>query len=502
MNKSRITYQRMLACLLLVLIFCSVLIVVNNLLKYFKRSEPSKNLFIEVSNQFDHHHPQVKWLEDAKDIGGEINPYLRKEIEQAYLDAWAVSNLYSITKESSGLPEHFTDPLVEKITQPTNSDLAFQIEKSDLNHELQLKFISLDKQVVSFKDSNVRLLSKIETHNSPIIMDEIFEYSVLMILSDGRWKIDKLVCETQSETADAEGWQINVDTDNINGINYYPQKHPWTKFWTHYSPETTSTDLEIISQLGFNSVRIFIPYHNFGGPHIPARNLETLDGFLENCAQNDLKAIITLFDFPVGFELIKYSGYDRHMNILFDRYKDNETILAWDLKNEPDLDFEVHGKEKVIRWLDFISTQAKKYNSSQAITIGWANIENASILADKLDFVSFHNYDKPQELNQKINELRLKLNDSKLLLSEYGMNTYKGLWPGGHSEKQQREYIFAVQEIINKNKIGGMLWTLYDWDEAPSEVFGWKPWIKAQQTNYGIVKTDGSYKPSAEQIKK
>jgi len=210
----------------------------------------------------------------------------------------------------------------------------------------------------------------------------------------------------------------------------------------------------------------------------------------------------TLFDFPVGFELLKYTGYDRHLRILLERYADSETIIAWDLKNEPDLDFQFHKKEDVLDWLDFIIKQAKKYDPNHPLTVGWAHPENAHYLSENLDFVSFHYYLSLKELADVTKEVKSMCSDKQILVSEYGMTSYDGFWPGSHSESEQTQYIAGVNEFLLDQDMGGMLWSLYDFDEAPSDIFGWKPWIKASQKKFGIIKADGSQKPSAKQIKK
>lgn len=513
MSKGTYPIQRILAAILAVFVLGFIVLTLSKVFSYYKISSQIVNVYDKVVSEFDHHHPHLKWLPDGENIVGKINPFLRKEIQSAYLKAWASSNLSIRDQKDLGLEEHFTDELRYKISQHLNEESAIhnqdsrnrnvKIESIDLNHEIELKFVSFDKQVVSFTDSNVKTLQRIGATNKTAVHESIYNYKVVMTLDDGKWRINKMIRGNiikDSLAVQRDLFPINIAA--IKGINYYPQKYPWKKFWGAFPVDTIEEDFKIINDLGFNTVRIFIPFNAFGGPHIQSAHLNKLDKLIEIAEKNNLKLMPTLFDFPVGFELLKYTGYDRHLKILLERYSDSKTIAAWDLKNEPDLDFQFHRKEYVLDWLEYIIKQAKKYDPHHPITIGWAHPENAHYLSDELDFVSFHYYLELSKLGEIAKNVQSQSPDKQILVSEYGMTSYDGLWPGSRSESEQTQYIAGVNEYLGKNRMGGILWSLYDYDEAPSDIFGWKPWIKASQKKFGIIKADGSQKPSAKQIKK
>ena len=504
MNSKAHYIQRFFAAIVLIMALVAMTALFSKVFSNYKKSTGTVNIYQKLSSEFDHHHPHLRWLPDDDNIEGNINPYLRKEIMSAYLKSWASANLSQFKQQDFGLVEHFTDDLRRKINPENFHQLKPSIiESTDLNHEIKLHFISYDKQVVSFTDKNVRVLNRYKTGDKTTLSEESFSYEVVMTLDDGVWRIDKMLSIPSDKPQKTETAQVlKLKPSNIKGINYYPSQYPWKKFWEHYPEDTVAQDLKVMKSLGFNTVRIFIPFIEFGGPYIPEERFKKLDHFLSEARKNKIYVMPTLFDFPVGFELIKYTGYDRYLKSIMNRYHDNRMIIAWDIKNEPDLDFEYHSEEIVLDWLSFIIVQIRKYDKFHPITIGWAHPENAHHLHQDLDFISFHYYRSLEELENEIKNLKAKTQTTKLVVSEYGMTTYDGIFPGGHTEKEQSEYIAAFKQYLKKNKIGYCLWSLYDYSEAPSDVFGWKPWIKANQKQFGIIKADGSLKPSALKIKK
>ena len=213
---------------------------------------------------------------------------------------------------------------------------------------------------------------------------------------------------------------------------------------------------------------------------------------MKTATAKQIDLVPTLFDFPIGYNLDKYPIYDRHLETILTRYDTYSCISFWDLKNEADLDFKYHGEEATMEWLAFIIERAKVY-TSKPITIGWSDWNYAHLFCGKLDIASFHYYKELADFEEAI--ISVKINcDNTIIVSEFGMSTYSGLWPGGHSESEQKNYLDGINEILDEQEVQGMVWCLYDYDHAPKDVFGWKPWIRAGQKHFGILLRNGEQK--------
>jgi len=142
-------------------------------------------------NQLSTHNPVCKWLADDSDIKGKMNPYLRKEIEESYLDSWGILNLSIRHKTDLGLRENFTDKKAKQLTGMLSSQDS--IIREDRSHNLHLHFISYDKQVVSFTDKDVVLSTHIKSISGSILKMDTSDYKVIMTLNDGKWRVNKFI---------------------------------------------------------------------------------------------------------------------------------------------------------------------------------------------------------------------------------------------------------------------------------------------------------------------
>ena len=88
-------------------------------------------------------------------------------------------------------------------------------------------------------------------------------------------------------------------------------------------------------------------------------------------------------------------------------------------------------------------------------------------------------------------------------MGEFGVTSYDGFWkPFGSSEEKQANYYKEIQDIITKNKIPFLSWTLYDFEEVPNNVVGKLPWRVNPQKEFGFINIKGEKKPSFKYITK
>ena len=180
---------------------------------------------------------------------------------------------------------------------------------------------------------------------------ETSTYKMVFLLEDGFWRIRHLVKEN-SKPYEAQTAKIETDSLIIKGINYYPKATPWNMFGDAFAKDTIANDFKIIKDAGLNSVRIFVQYDDFGKADVNPKKLEKLKQTLDAAEENNLKVVLTLFDFYGDYSVMNWTLNQRHAETIVSTFKDHKAIIAWDIKNEPNLDFESRGKDMVIAWLD------------------------------------------------------------------------------------------------------------------------------------------------------
>jgi len=466
-------------------------------------ADRSKMLHTEIK-KIDQYLPEIVWS-PLENEGRLIDEQTLKKIENDYLDAWYVKLVAYNTGETTGIKDYYTESARENIFNfvSLNKEQKIHLESTTLEHHPSLEFFSEDGQLAVITDRNVKEYKRLYKKETFLLeTNETATYKVILLLEDGFWRIRHLVKEAVAETQNTSK-SIDVSNLDIKGINYYPKASPWDMFGDKFSLDVVSKDFKIIKDAGLNTIRIFVPYEDFGKANIDSSKLKKLIRTLNVAESNNLKVIVTLFDFYGDYSVLDWTLNERHAEAIVLKLKDHKALLAWDIKNEPNLDFDSRGKEKVMAWLSNMTDFVKSVDTLHAVTIGWSNTESASLLKNKVDFVSFHYYEDIDKLQEQYKQLKTKIVNKPIVLGEYGLSSYRGIWnPLGNSEQNQAEYHKKVQGIFAKNNISFISWTLYDFTEIPKEVVGRLPWRKRAQEHFGFINQNGETKPAFKYISK
>ena len=466
-------------------------------------ADRSKMLHTEIK-KVEQYIPKLKW-EPLENEGRPMDHENLKALQNDYLDAWYVKQVAYKTNKTAGIKDYYTDSARKNLYAfiELNKAENITLEATTLKHNPTLEFFSEDGQLAVVTDKNVVEYKRIFKAEKLVLeTKEKATYKMVFLLEDGFWRIRHMVKET-SEIYHPEIKPVSVDSVDIKGINYYPQAHPWAMFGEQFSTDIISKDFKIIKDAGLNSVRLFVPYDDFGKAAVQPKKLEKLIKTFDIAEKQKLKIVLTLFDFYGDYSVMNWTLNQRHAETIVNALKNHNALLAWDIKNEPNLDFESRGQDLVIAWLENMIDLVKSVDHKHPVTIGWSNTQNASILKDKVDLVSFHYYEDLDELDEAINTLKTNIPDKPLVLQEFGLSSYRGLWnPFGHSEDDQAEYHQKMQEHIAAHKLHYMSWTLYDFIEIPTEVVGRLPWRKQAQEHFGFLNQNGETKPAFKFITK
>lgn len=286
--------------------------------------------------------------------------------------------------------------------------------------------------------------------------------------------------------------------NKIKGFNYYPQHSPWDTFGEAFDPDILQADFQLIRNMGFNTLRIFVQYDDFGGATVKSDKLKKLNTVLTLASKQGLGVIVTLFDFYNAYDPEQLENNYLHLTTLITSLKNHANLIAWDVKNEPDLDFSYLGHEAVLSWLEAILMKIQVLDGRHAVTIGWSKPEAALFLKEKLDFISFHFYKDLSILQQDIEQLRSKTH-KPLVLSEFGFSSYSALSNlFASSERKQARYFAKALQILKENQLPYLLWTLYDFENIPNQVVGNKRRHQQIQKHFGVIGLDNKKKQAFE----
>lgn len=467
-------------------------------------ADRSRMLHTEIQ-KIEQYLPTLNWSEELNE-GRKINKQSVNDIQNDYLDAWYINHIAALSNSKYGIEDYYTESARKNIYAQieNNKKNGIHIESTTLEHHPKIEFFSEDGQLISLTDSNVIEYKRVFKHNNLILETyEISTYQMVLLLEDGFWRIRHKI---KTESRELEPNLISkknhkTPLDSIKGINYYPKSSPWDTFGEKFDADSIAQDFEIIKNAGLNSIRIFVQYEDFGKAKVHPEKMEKLNSLMDKAEEQELKVLVTLFDFYGDYSVINWSLNQSHAHTLVAELKNHPALLGWDIKNEPDLDFDSRGKEKVTAWLFNMIRFVSSIDSTHPITIGWSHPSQGSILSQNLDFVSFHYYEDLSNLPAEYAKLKDSIPNKSIVLTEFGTSSYHGLWSvSGNSEKNQASFHKDYQTQLKENNIPFMSWTLYDFSFVPSDVTGNMPWKKNPQKLYGFIDTNGNKKESFQYI--
>lgn len=440
--------------------------------------------------------PKMNWT-TLQNEGRKMDSQTLLKIEQDYLNAWYVKQRVYKTHQPAGIDDYYTESarknILDFVAQQQQQNVF--VNATTLSHQPTVEFFSEDGQLVVLTDNNVVEYKQVYQGETLVLeTTEKADYKIVLLLEDGFWRIRHLVKESVETVEDAVETKT-VETLHFKGINYYPQATPWDMFGDKFDIEIIQKDFTILKNANLNTIRIFIPYEDFGAATVTREKLEKLQQVLDAAAQQELNVIVTLFDFYGNYDMLNWTLTQRHAETIVSTFKNHKAIFAWDIKNEPNLDFETRGQQNVLAWLKTMISLVKSIDENHFITIGWSNTESAHLLQEKVDFVSFHYYDAAVDFSQNYANLKTKINGKPIVLGEFGQSSYGGFWkPFAGSEKKQANYFKEMRAALDAENIPYLAWTLYDFEDIPSKVVGSRPWRTNPQKKFGILDKDGERK--------
>lgn len=292
------------------------------------------------------------------------------------------------------------------------------------------------------------------------------------------------------------------------GINYYPSRYPWRRFLTESDLKEVNNELALMRATGLNTLRLFLwnealfTCPGSGAVPIPEAFLK-LDAIIQSAGQQGFRLIVTLNDMPdlTNNPLYTNPSYIiEQTRFIVERYRDEAAILAWDLRNEGDIDYGTHPafpakfpKQTVLDWLSDTAESVRILDQHHLITAGWLNDNEAS--APYVDFVSFHHWEDTVRLQERIANLQSQT-DKPILLEEFGYSTFRFT-----ADEQSRMISEVVDAVEAQGLLGWLIWTAFDF---PLDATCTPPACPSQDNaehHFGLWTTDYTPKPAVEFLK-
>lgn len=289
---------------------------------------------------------------------------------------------------------------------------------------------------------------------------------------------------------------VNQKPYYVRGINYYPRNAPWQGFLVGSTPTEIQRELDLIAARGFNTLRIFLWYDALfqcepeRAVPIPSA-FAKLDEFIQLARERDLRLIVTLNDLPDFYFRPIYSDwarYDAQTEYIVRRYRDESSILMWDVRNEGDIDYGANGNampntthEQVLKWLAHDTALVRAADSNHLLTAGW--LQEPLETAPYVDVLSLHHWSSAAGLGARIQNVRAQTS-KPLLVEEMGL---AGMGRDGEAA-QAEQLLEMIQTTEQSTSAGWLIWTAFDFFALPDS-------MASPEYRFGIWRNDLSPKP-------
>jgi hypothetical protein len=289
----------------------------------------------------------------------------------------------------------------------------------------------------------------------------------------------------------------------VRGVNYYPARYPWRRFLTQSDMSEIQRELMILRAAGFNTLRLFLWNAALfqcppAGVTPNVNAFAQLDAIIQAAAAQGFHLILTLNDLPDldVFPLYQNPSHvQEQTRLIVERYRDEPAILAWDLRNEGDIDYGSiaplgqgrFNREAVLEWLRQTSAQLRTLDPNHLITAGW--LHDSAATAPNVDFISFHHWEDAERLRAWVVEIRAQT-EKPILLQEFGYSTYQRT-----PEEQARLIREVVETSESLNLTGWLIWAAFDFPLDATCIPPACPSADNAEHHFGIWTSDYQPKP-------
>ena len=437
----------------------------------------------------------VTWQEPETALVRTFTPGDAGIIGQAMTEAWYALTLAQHTGDADILSDSFSGVAQERAVRSV-TDAAIGGQMVVLAQDAQPRFFHLDGSV--FQAEVSMLVARYLAQGDDLVYFELVEdraKTTLMNETNG-WRI---YSHERHAAVEIETSQTGWAGASLAGINYYPVASPWREFWAAFDEDTISQDFERISDLGGTTVRFFLTADYFADADTQEDALKRLTTFLYLAENAGLQAVPTLFDLKYTFDPAGWGQDFATLKAVLPVLAASPAVDMVDIKNEPDLDFEAHGRPQILAWLTTMVELTRMEAPGLPITIGWSSSDAALELEDQMDVVTYHDYADISTAEARLSEVQAAT-DRPVMITEIGVSSYDaGLGFPGSGDGQAEDLGKRMDALA---AAGGLfVWTLYDFPVVDASAVGRSRWVQNLQEQFGLLTPDGVDKPAAKVVR-
>jgi len=315
-----------------------------------------------------------------------------------------------------------------------------------------------------------------------------------------------------------DGFVVDGQPYVMKGFNYFPRHYGWAAM-TEWSWAEVDAELALAAALGANTIRTTVDYGYSTGHIAEAWSADDLVAFQQPTAEyidamrrllaiadgHGLKVVFSLFDYMPGWAFIDRGRRGEgsvYLTALVREFADDPRIAAWSVYNEGDHvpeKFAYVTMDKVLQFYAEMASTIKSVDTQHLVTADFGRIQNAHLMQDFVDYISFHYYEDQGSMAHEIRSLRGRLLRSMPIVSgEIGSPSAGDPWA---SMSRHTVALGAyLDTVVHDEPLAGVLiWNLVDIDTPRTELNRQR---EKGDKKFGVFDADLQPKPSAQTVQR
>lgn len=303
------------------------------------------------------------------------------------------------------------------------------------------------------------------------------------------------------------------------GVNYWSREHN-ILMWRFWDLKSIGEDLDKLSDIGVNALRIFILAEDFALPsgEVEKESLNKFLNFLDEAERRGLKVFPSLlvghmsgknWSFPWDPEDIIYEPRVFYKTLRFiksivEAARGHPAVAGWIVSNEITNVKKPEDVGLFRLWLEAIVRAIKSIDPEKPVSLGDGTLpykplpirpENVAGIVDYLSpHIYLYDYNPVRHGLTYMAILEYCLSLGKpTLLEEFGFPTNL------YTEKSHADFIETI--LVGSYALrasGAFIWCAFDFPREEDEPYLWEP----HELFFGIFRKNGSPKPAAEAVKR
>lgn len=493
------TYRRGLQVLALAALLCLVVLAVLGqvaaVLAAASERDVTYRYFDEALSPLQAEASSVTWSAPTTPLDRSFGAAEQRLVGQALTRAWSTHAVALETGSPLGLADYFAGVALERATHSLSVPGARMVV---LDQAARPVFFHADGSILQVETE--ALIARFQLEDAGALSGfAITRDTTLTTLRNGAagWRI---ISHERHDAEEATRVASTAPVPRSAGLNYYPARTPWSRFWPEFDAATVAGDFDRIAALGANSVRVFLQREVFLDADLGPGALADLGTLLDLAGAAGITVVPTLFDMRGGYGTVTWANDMVYLNRVMPVLAASEHVAYVDLKNEPDLDMDHHGAGHVEAWARSMLAAARGIAPELAYTIGWSHPSAAPIMADTLDLISYHDYGPVEDSAAALANVREVATGRPVHVTELGATSFSllaGRFPSSPGAQARR--LSARIDALSEAD-GLFVWTLNDFPDPDPLAVGRSPWVTRLQGQFGLFTSTGASKPAAETV--